>query len=174
MTMTVFKTKATTLVLGSGRKSYPDSAVTLDCDPQLNPHVLCTLGMDSIPYPDNTFETAVAIHVLEHIGRQGDTAEWFYFWEELYRVLKPGGQLQFESPMWSSPWCWADPGHTRAIAPESFAFLRQDNYRIKDSSITPYRVRCDFRLATYRIDDGNIRGILDVQKPLRPWWEDAK
>src|SRR6185369_14175754 len=133
-----------TLVLGSGRTASGPDRVTLDADARLWPDVVCTLGKDPLPFADDHFDAATAVHVLEHIGKQGETSEWFQFWEELYRVLKPSGLLAIEAPLYSSVWAWADPTHVRALSPEAFAFFDQDNYRIAGSSISPYRVRCDF------------------------------
>lgn len=175
------------LHLGSGRKgtdlniftpSESHEVITLDADSRLNTDVVCTLGRDPIPLPDNSIDRAVAIHVIEHIGKQGETEAWFYFWEELYRVLKPEGTLQFESPFWSGVWAWGDPSHTRVLSPEAFYFFSQDNYRIKDSAISPFRIRCDFVAEYYtmlqEVKDGpaiHFRGVLRAKKPLSPWWE---
>lgn len=180
------------LHLGCGRKDreslgIPEDAqlTTLDAEPLLNPDIVCTLGRDPIPLPDDSVDTAIAMHVLEHIGMQGQTDAWFYFWEELYRVMRPGGQLHFESPLYSSVWCWADPQHCRALSPQAFIYFDQDSYRMPGSAITPYRIACDFvpMEQFVGIPDGNpsvanveefshFRGILEARKPLRPWWID--
>lgn len=175
------------LHLGCGRKgaerfgsSDDTTFITLDLEPDNLPDIVCCLGRDPIPLPDDSVDQAIAIHVLEHIGRQGETKEWFFFWEELYRVLKPEGELHFVSPLWSSVWCWADPQHTRALSPQAFVFFSQDHYRIEGSAISPYRIRCDFD-ATKEFegipgqDSGAIEhfaGVLKAKKPLRPWWDD--
>ena len=162
----------------------PHTIITLDRDSDVQPDLVCNLGLDPIPLHDNSVDLAVAIHVLEHIGQQGVTGEWFYFWEELYRVLKPGGKLQFESPLWTSVWSWADPSHTRALSEQAFCFFDQDAYRIPGSPISPYRICCDFvakpmehvadpylqLLALEAVS--MLRGTLTARKPLKPWWED--
>ena len=173
------------LHLGCGRKRIAPvvagqvvEIVSLDMDPNVSPDLVCCLGKDPIPLPDDSLDGAVAIHVLEHIGKQGETAEWFQFWEELYRVLKPGGTFEFISPYWNSVWAWGDPTHVRVISTESLYFFNQDNYKSADSPISPFRVHCDF-VQTHAQDirqtsDGpivNIAGVLTVRKPLKPWWE---
>jgi SAM-dependent methyltransferase len=180
----------TVLHLGSGRmtlkiEDQPSARIiTLDADGDLNPEVVCKLGVDAIPLPSDSVDIAVAIHVLEHIGRQGETGEWFYFWEELYRVLKPGGMLQFESPLYSSIWAWADPSHSRALSPPAFTFFAQESYRQEGSHISPFRIACDFEPVKFEVfPDGNesvrenekvshFRGELRAIKPLNRWWED--
>jgi len=181
------------LHLGAGRKgrSVPfvsepiADVVTLDADDFFQPDLVCRLGIDPISLPDDSIDVAVAVHVLEHIGEQGKTGKWFYFFEELYRVLKPDGELRFESPLYDSVWAWADPSHTRALSPQAFVFFSQDAYRIPGSKISPYRIRCDFVAPEpfLGIADTNpevaavepyshFRGALRAVKPLRCYWED--
>lgn len=157
----------------------------LDADPTLSPDLLCRLGDDAIPLPDNSVDLAIAWHVIEHIGTQGQTAEWFAFWEDLYRVLKPGGWLYGECPYYTSIWAWSDPTHTRALSEAAFVFFDQDAYRIPQSAISPYRIACDFgRMAMPGLPDGyqvvtqpenpkvqSLRFALTAKKPLSPWWE---
>jgi SAM-dependent methyltransferase len=159
----------------------------LDADAALAPDIVCRLGAEPIPLPDNSVDVVVAWHVLEHIGQQGQTAEWFAFWEDLYRVLVPNGWVYGECPYYSSLWAWSDPTHTRAISEHSFLFFAQDSYRIQPSAISPYRIACDFgRLGLVNMPDGyavisdtadpriqSIRFGLIAIKPLKPWWEDA-
>lgn len=56
-----------------------------------NVHFQQGVGED-IPFPDNTFDLAISLAVLEHV--QNVTAVV----EETYRVLKPGGWAYFEVP----------------------------------------------------------------------------
>jgi SAM-dependent methyltransferase len=165
------------LHLGSGRVGRKlrgadeFDVISLDQDDRLKPDLVCTLGRDPIPLPDDSIDTAVAIHVLEHIGKQGELAEWQFFWEDLYRVLKPGGGLEFLSPKWNSVWAWGDPTHCRALSPESFIFFAQDNYLIDGNPISPYRIKCDFIPAGFSEEaNGNFGGVLVAHKPLNPWW----
>jgi SAM-dependent methyltransferase len=158
----------------------------LDASPEVQPDLLCVLGRDRIDLPDDSVHVALAMHVLEHIGRQGETAEWFHFWQELYRVMVPGGRVQLECPLASSLWAWADPTHTRALNEYSFLYLNQDAYRC-GGSIPDYRIQCDFVPVTEwaRVPDaGNedvrqkeavsfLQGTLAARKPLKPWWEDV-
>lgn len=167
------------LHLGCGRKGRNlrglDSfdVKTLDMDPALKPDIVCTLGKDPIALPEDSVDEAIAIHVLEHIGETGKTDQWFQFWEELYRVMKPTARLQFLSPLWSSVWAWADPSHVRPLMPESFIFFNQDSYRIEGSPISPYRINCDFQaLGFTKEGDDNFGGVLVANKPLKPWWKD--
>ena len=158
--------------------------IHLDANPDVRPDVVCTLGVDPIPLADNSVNLALAMHVLEHIGRQGEVGAWFQFWTELYRVLTPGGRLQFECPHHTSVWAWADPTHSRAISREVFTYLNQDAYKV-GGAIPDYRPPFDFVLAEWVLkpdtQNAHIRavegdttycaGTLVARKPLRPYWE---
>jgi len=180
----------TILHLGCGRDTldipeYKDAdIITLDQDAELKPKIVCTLGRDLIPLADDSVDVAIAIHVLEHIGKQGEMKEWFQFWEELYRVLKPDGFLYFESPLYSSVWAWSDPSHTRALSPWSFVFFQQESYRLKPTRISPFRINCDFvpmgfekssdESLEIQADErfSHFKGQLRANKPLKVWWKD--
>lgn len=160
--------------------------LNLDGNPDVAPDLLCRLGLDPIPLPDDSVDLIVAMHVIEHIGQTGQTEGWFQFWEEAYRVLRPNGRLSFECPYHSSVWAWADPTHVRAISEYTFLYFNQDAYRC-GGAIPDYRIRCDFQNGgmVVRKDTTNeevaakeavsfINGTLIARKPLKPWWEDGQ
>lgn len=172
---------------GSGGEVRPDATRVIHVDemPSVNPDLVCKLGTDRLRLEDDSVDVAFAMHVIEHIGRQGELGEWFTFWQDLYRVLKPGARLYFESPYHTSLWAWADPTHTRAISEYTFLYLGQNNYRV-GGSIPDYRPLCDFVLESWSLkpDVGNpdvvakerngshIRGVLRAVKPFVPYWTD--
>jgi SAM-dependent methyltransferase len=174
--------------LDPGAGPFADAELLhLDADPTVAPDLVCRLGRDPIPLPDNHVDLVVAWHVLEHVGRQGETAEWFACFEELYRILAPGGIVYGECPYWDSVWAWADPTHVRPISEQAFAFFNQDSYRIPENMISPYRIACDFAFAgvlagmapgwTVVRDPADpqarsIRFTLVARKPFRPWWQE--
>jgi len=172
--------------VGLGMDASDVCVTHVDADPRLNPDIVCRLGAEALPLPDDSVDMVIVWHVLEHIGQQGQTAEWFAFWEDLYRVLVPNGWVYGECPYYSSLWAWSDPTHTRAISEHSFVFFAQDSYRVQPSAISPYRIACDFgRLGLANMPDGyavitdqqdariqSLRFGLMAIKPLQPWWED--
>jgi SAM-dependent methyltransferase len=163
----------------------PAEVIHADSDARLEPDMVLDLGSSPIRLPDNSVDTIIAWHMLEHVGRQGETQHWFDAWQEMYRVLKPGGMLYGESPYYSGIWAWSDPTHSRAISEHSFVFFNQDSYRVEQSAISPYRVRCDFQwlglghmekgwaVITDRSNPHNtaIRFALSARKPFLGWWE---
>lgn len=175
-----------TLVLGAGRNGRngltltdPSTGaallgvdwVTLDALPTVGADLVCTLGRDRIPLPDASVDFVFALHVIEHIGRQGEVESWFQFWGEAYRVMVAGAILQFECPHYTSPWCWADPSHTRAICRETFLYLNQDAYR-QGGAIPDFRPPCDLVLHSWEADQDWCRGTLVARKPFVPYWID--
>lgn len=172
---------------GADQISPPMRMVNLDCNPHVQPDLLCRLGTDRIELPDDSVDFAIALHVLEHIGdNPGDITAWFQFWTELYRVMKDGATIQFECPYYSSVWAWADPTHVRAISEMTFLYLNQDSYRLP-GAIPDYRPPFDFvvqqlqKLPDHTNPDiakmeavSFIKGYLKARKPLRPYWEDPR
>jgi len=89
---------------------------------------------------DNIFSEVHAYEVLEHLGHQGNVTEFFGDFDELWRVLAPGGWLCATVPSRYSVWLWGDPGHRRAILPAMLQFLNRPNYRnLGRSPMSDYR-----------------------------------
>ena len=154
------------LLLGAGRDlrkkvsipELPDEwsgeLVTLDFDETCDPHVVHDLNMFPYPFDDNMFDEIHAYEVLEHCGTQGDFRFFFNQFEEIHRILKPGGYFIASCPTWDGPWAWSDPGHTRVISEHSLIFLSQEQYKLQiddldnDSPMMDYRFcyEADFEL----------------------------
>lgn len=114
---------------------------TLDMFPDHKPDVVHNLDVLPYPFADEEFDEIHAYEVLEHCGRQGDFRFFFDQFSEFYRILKPGGYFAASVPLWDQQWAWADPGHTRIIAPYSLMFLEQEFYetQVGKSAASDYR-----------------------------------
>jgi hypothetical protein len=73
------------------------------------------------PLPARSVHTAVVTHVLEFVP--GD--RWFAWWDELHRVMRPGGVCYVSGPYGgdeSQGWL-SDPTHLTRVVEQSFAWL---------------------------------------------------
>lgn len=78
------------------------------------------------PLDDNSVGEARCSHFVEHIPhwRPGwDRDGWWLFWDEVYRVLVPGGRIEVWHPWSRSDRAWWDPTHERAIADVTWYYL---------------------------------------------------
>ena len=75
------------------------------------------------------------------------------------------------SPSLRSRWLWGDPGHTRAITPECFVFLNQEEYtkQIGNTAMSDYRFlyRADFELIFQQETEETFVYSLKAHKPSR-------
>lgn len=158
---------------------------TLDCNPDVRPDIL--VDLDRVPWfapqansslarilDSSRFDEIHAYEVLEHLGTQGDIRAFFAFFSECWRVLKPGGHLLATCPSRYSSWLWGDPGHTRAILPQSLIFLDQEQYEKQCDSGHPrpmsdyrYLYKGDFK-TLFQVDNRETFSfILQAVKPSR-------
>lgn len=152
----------------------PAVITTIDFNPEVGADI--TWDLQRVPWPvkDGEFYEVHAYEVLEHLGQQGDFLAFFETFEEIYRILKPGGYLRATCPSRKSVWAWGDPGHTRIISPASLVFLDQTKYSAqldndKPTSMSDYRVFYDgdFDIIS-AMDDGETHSfILQAVKPAR-------
>lgn len=73
------------------------------------------------PLPDGCVHTAVVTHVLEYL----DPTQFFAWWDELWRVVRPHGHVYVSGPYGgddSVGWV-ADPAHRVRVVEGSFSFL---------------------------------------------------
>jgi SAM-dependent methyltransferase len=136
----------------------------LDIDPDCKPDVIHDLNVLPLPFEDNTFDEIHASDILEHTGQQGDWRFFFAQFAEFWRILKPSGYFIGSCPKWDSPWAWADPGHSRVIAPQSLIFLDQTQYgQVGSTPMTDYRhiYKADFRTMVTTEDVPNGPGQCD-------------
>lgn len=141
------------LNLGCGIKCKVKKGINLDVNPKVEPDVVHDLNKLPLPFEDNTFDRCIMSHIFEHLGDPWSIkkpyVQWFFeFWAEIWRVLKPGGLIQFTSPNINNTLTWGDPGHTRAITLQTLSFLSKDTYELNAnmdaSPMTQYGIEFDF------------------------------
>lgn len=142
------------------------------------------LGMDAVslptvdivhdfldfPWPLATASVteARALHVIEHIPmlcmccrQQRDPL--FAFFDELHRILTPGGTVLIECPHATSLRAWQDPTHRRAISEETFNYVSAQKRR--DMQVEHYAIQCDFSV-TYGFVTDPHGAIQDIRVTL--------
>lgn len=188
------------LLLGCGHKSAlmfrppivtdEPEIVRLDMNEACQPDLLCDLdspgwyarpiteaGRNSLnnlfygQIKKGYFHEVHAYEVLEHLGSQGDYHSFFDTFSNIYDLLVPGGYLCATVPSRFSAWLWGDPGHRRAVLPESLVFLDQGEYA-KQCGITAmsdYRFyyKSDFKAILGKDDKSTFSFILQAIKPSR-------
>lgn len=167
--------------------------ITLDIDPSLRPDILCELNSWTVlnnttvgaaalnnntryrDLPDlqnDFFDEIHAYEVLEHLGLQGDYVKFFVDFHMIWRLLKPNGFLCATVPSRFGPWLWGDPGHRRAILPESLTFLDRTNYaQLGHTAMSDYRA-CwsgDFRIVSSEDNKITHSFVLQAVKPAREY-----
>lgn len=103
---------------------------------------------DPWPWADSTVDEAHASHFLEHLTNLHGRWERVRFFNELWRVLKPGAGCQLIFPHWCSNRYYGDPTHKEAFSEMGFYYLSRE-WRLSqaphtDVSVNPDGYSCDF------------------------------
>lgn len=102
------------------------------------------------PWPDSTVDEAHASHFLEHLTNLGGKWERTRFFNELWRVLKPGAKATLIFPHWCSNRYYGDPTHKEPFSEMGFYYLskewRATQAPHSDAGVTgnPDLYACDF------------------------------
>lgn len=83
------------------------------------------------PWPDSSVAEAHASHFLEHLTNFEDRWERVHFFNELYRVLVPGGKATLIFPHWCSNRYYGDPTHREPFSEMGFYYLKRE-WRLGD------------------------------------------
>ena len=103
------------------------------------------------PWKSDSIKEVFNSHFLEHIPHgDGYHDPFFDFFNELYRVLKPGGTARFICPYYSSVRAIQDPTHQRSIGEPTFFYLSKKWRKL--NKLEHYPIVCDFE--TIKIDHG--------------------
>ena len=112
------------LNLGSGPNKILGH-INVDREIMFEPDVLHDLEHFPWPFDDNSAETIVASHVLEHLGQAPSV--FCGVMQEIYRVLVPGGKLELRVPHHRSEMYFGDPTHVRAITTNLLSLFSKRN-----------------------------------------------
>jgi predicted SAM-dependent methyltransferase len=90
------------------------------------------------PFEDNSVDEVWCSHFIEHV------ADIMKFMNEVHRILKPGAQVTFISPYYSSVRCWQDPTHVRAISEQTYLYYNK-GWR-EANKLEHYPITADFNI----------------------------
>lgn len=124
--------------------------ITCDYDKSTNPDYSFDLEKDQFPFENNSIETVVAHHILEHLGEG-----YFHCLKELYRVCKHGAIVDVRVPHPRHESFLADPTHRRPITVMGLRlFSKKFNQYCRDKSFVSSRLgdyyNVDFEILDYK------------------------
>lgn len=93
-------------------------------------------AQDGIPVPDNSLDTVLASHVMEHIPAGEDRV---FVMNEVWRALKPGGRFEIIVPLFPFWQAIADPTHVSFWVRESFWYFTGEYGPQADYGLKPWR-----------------------------------
>jgi len=119
-----------------------ESAEEVNCSHYLEhiKHDNVALDLKQILDKSNTFEEFKAnINKEEFLAPKDGFIKFF---NELYRILKPGGKVRIVSPYYTSARAFGDPTHIRYIADSSTWYLNKS--WMDENKLTHYGMNCNF------------------------------
>jgi SAM-dependent methyltransferase len=136
--------------LGSGPNKQP-GFLGVDCIAFPGVDVVLNLGSAPWPWENDSVDEAYSSHTLEHLTNLNDKWERVTFFNELYRVLKPGAKCVLIFPHWCSSRFYGDPTHKEPIS-EWFAYYlsrdwRKLNAAHTDKANNPNGYDCHFEVS---------------------------
>jgi predicted SAM-dependent methyltransferase len=109
------------LDIGCGSNKQSDDFVGMDIRPLEGVDIVHDMTDIPWPLPDECVLTAIASHVVEHIPPHNfGFINWM---DEVWRVLKPGGQLAIVVPHGNSQGYLQDPTHCNACNENTWSYF---------------------------------------------------
>jgi len=106
--------------------------------------------LDLLKFPwgwdDNEVEEIHCSHFIEHIGTEMYEGQdlFFRFFDECWRILRPGGIMSVVCPNARSNRAFQDPTHRRFIVGETFFYLSKEWREMQ--RLEHYNVKCNFAI----------------------------
>lgn len=131
------------------------------------PGVDLVQDLEKFPWavPTDSFDTAVASHVVEHINPSHGI--FISFMNEAWRILKPGGEFIIGAPYATSVGMFRDPTHCNFVNEETWTYFDPEDPWFKGGlynvySPLPWRIKINTWHTT-----GNIEVVL-VKRDILP------
>ena len=111
------------LELGCGIHRQGDSNIAIDKSPNSQADIIRDFAKRGIPFQDNYFDEVWCFDVIEHIENYEDL---IFTFNEIWRVLKPGGIFRFTTPNGVDA-SFSHMTHNRAFTAGAFEYLKKGN-----------------------------------------------
>jgi predicted SAM-dependent methyltransferase len=114
----------------------------------ISPEAGADITQDLLRFPwqweDNEVEEIHCSHYIEHIPMEIYEGQdlFFRFFDECYRILRPGGIMTVVCPNARSNRAFQDPTHRRFIVGETFFYLNKEWREMQ--RLDHYNVKCNF------------------------------
>ncbi len=161
------------LNLGAG-KSRIEGYLSVDTLPFEGIDVVADLR-EKWPWADNTVSNIHASHMIEHFTAE----ERFHVFNEMYRVLAPGGTVYVITPHWNSQRAYGDLSHQWPPMSEFFYHYLWKEWRLAnaphvDSQYNPIGFNCDFSFGGgYGVHEEVLKWNQERSQYAQKWFRDA-
>lgn len=113
--------KINVIDIGAGKNKQNPNWFGIDYRPLHGIDLVQDLEKQPWPIPSESFNTAILSHVAEHINPA--KGGFLSFMNEIYRILKPEGELILSVPYATSPGMFRDPSHCNFLNEETFSYF---------------------------------------------------
>jgi ubiquinone/menaquinone biosynthesis C-methylase UbiE len=110
------------LELGCGLKKKYEDSIAIDIVDMPSVDIVADLNQGLKFIPDNSVDIVYTSHFLEHVQN------FEFIMNEIYRVLKKGGQNQGVVPHFSSPYYYSDYTHKFYFGLYTFSYFSKEPY----------------------------------------------
>ena len=109
--------------------------------------------------PDECANLVMASHVVEHINPAGGI--FLKFMDEVWRIMKPGGQFMISLPYAGSSGFWQDPTHVNGCNETTWTYF---DPLARDAFGRPYNLYFIYRPKPWKIDkcSYSLDGFMEV------------
>jgi Methyltransferase domain len=139
------------LDLGCGFKKCDPAYIGVDTLQLPGVDVIHDLRVTPWPFESDSVDGVFCSHFVEHLTGE----ERIPFFNELYRVMKPGAQAEIITPDWSHASAYGDPTHK--WPPMSRWYLVYLDKEWRDVQVAHVGYTCDFTSAYAYTPDPSIR-----------------
>jgi predicted SAM-dependent methyltransferase len=138
--------KSTTQFFEEHMKIVPDKVIGVDIAKCDGVDIIHDLTKFPYPFKDKSVDAIFSSHFVEHL----DGDERIKFFNECYRILKPGGVMRHLHPYYKSVRAYQDPTHKWPPITEN-SYLYWDKSWREMNKLDHYPINCDYEFNIYYV-----------------------